>query len=49
MIKKSNIRCLVTMSKDFNNKLKEIANEENRSVSNLIVTVLKEYVETKER
>lgn len=47
MIKNSNIRCLVTMSKDFNNKLKEIANKENRSVSNLIVTVLKEYVETR--
>ena len=27
MIKKSNIRCLVTMSKDFNSKLKEIANK----------------------
>ena len=49
MIKNTNMRCLITMTKDFNEQLKVLAKKDNRSVSNLIVTVLKEYVETKER
>ena len=44
MIKNTNMRCLITMTKDFNEQLKVLAKKDNRSVSNLIVTILKEYV-----
>lgn len=44
-IEKNNIRIMVTISKDENEILKEIAKKENRSVSNLVGTLIKKYLE----
>ncbi|RXI70528.1 ribbon-helix-helix domain-containing protein [Clostridium tetani] len=44
MISKKNTRIKVTVSKKLNAKLKEIAEYEGRSVSNLVLHIIKEYV-----
>lgn len=43
-ISKNNTRTLITIPKDLKTKLEEIAKEQNRPFSNLVITVLKEYV-----
>lgn len=49
MISENNVRVMVTMPKDLQGDLLRIANEENRTLSNLIVTILKTYInDTKE-
>lgn len=44
-ISDKNTRTLLTISKEFKKELEEIAKDQNRSLNNLIITVLKEYVE----
>ena len=44
-IDKDNIRIMVTISRDENETLKELAKKENRSVSNLVGTLVKKYLE----
>lgn len=41
-----NTRVLFTISKELKSKLEKIAKEQDRSLSNLIVSVLKNYVST---
>ena len=44
-ISKDNIRIPVTISKEFKKELEGVAVDQNRSLNNLIVTILKEYLE----
>lgn len=44
-IAETNTRTLLTISKDLKKKLEKIAEEQNRSLNNLIITILKEYVD----
>jgi len=44
-ISKDNTRTLITIPKYLKEKLESIAKEQNRSFNNLLITVLKEYVE----
>lgn len=44
-VSKDKVGVLVNMDKDLKEKLTEIAKEQNRSLSNLIITILKSYVE----
>lgn len=46
-IAESNVRTNITMPKELKSKLEELAKKENRSFNNLVVTILKEYVENK--
>lgn len=39
----------LTISRDMKSKLEDIAKEENRSTTNLINTILKQYIYDKER
>lgn len=41
------IRVQVTMTKDFKKKCEEVAKEENRNLSNLILHALTKYIEKK--
>lgn len=45
MISDTKTRILFTIDKDFKTELEAIAKSQNRSLSNFIVTVLKEYIE----
>lgn len=47
MLKESKMKCMISMDRDFNETLKKLATKENRSLSNLITTILKDYVENK--
>ena len=47
-ISKEKTRTLLTIPKDVKNQLEEIAKEENRSVNNLIMTIIYEYLKDKE-
>jgi predicted HicB family RNase H-like nuclease len=40
-----NTRTNLTISKEFKSQLEEIAKQQNRSFNNLVITILKEYVE----
>jgi len=44
MISKNNTRVLVTMSKETKEKLEKLAKEDNRSVNNLILTIINKYI-----
>lgn len=44
MISDNNTRVMVTIPKELRETLQKIAKEENRSLSNLIVTILDSYV-----
>lgn len=44
MISESNTRVLVTMSKETKEKLEKLAKEDNRSVNNLILTIINKYI-----
>ena len=46
MISDNNTRVLVTMPKETKERLKKLAKEDNRSVNNLIVTIINKYIET---
>lgn len=41
-----NTRTLLTIPKELKTKLEEVAKEQNRSLNNLIITILKDYVST---
>lgn len=42
--KDTNTRTLITIPKELKEQLEKIAKEQNRSFSNLVVTILKEYI-----
>ncbi|EKI4610935.1 TPA: ribbon-helix-helix protein, CopG family [Staphylococcus delphini] len=44
MIKDSNTRISVTVSKDNRDKLKELAKKENRSMSNMVEHLISSYI-----
>lgn len=44
-ISELNTRTNITISKELKSQLTEIAKSENRSFNNLVITILKEYVE----
>lgn len=46
-ISDKNTRTMITISKELKKQLEEIAKEENRSLNNLMVTVLKNYVDNR--
>lgn len=46
-ISDKNERTMVIMPKELKEKLKQIAEEQSRSLSNLILNVLKDYVQNK--
>ena len=43
-ISKENARMMLTIPKDLKIKLEQIANGQNRSVNNLILTIIKNYI-----
>ncbi len=43
-IAESNTRTLLTIPKDLKARLEVLAQEQNRTFNNLVITVLKEYV-----
>lgn len=45
MIKETNTRISVTVSKDNRDKLKELAKKENRSMSNMVEHLITSYIE----
>ncbi len=44
-IRKGNTRTNITISKELKSQLEKIAKEDNRSFNNLVITILKEYVD----
>ena len=46
MISENNTRVLVTMPKETKEKLEKLAKEDNRSLNNMIVTIINKYLET---
>lgn len=48
-ISKDKTGVLVNMDKSLKEKLSELAKEQNRSLNNLIVTVLQKYVESADK
>ena len=44
-ISDDNVRTQLTISKDLKSKLEVIAKEQTRSFNNLVVTILKDYLE----
>lgn len=44
-IGKDKTRTMLTIDKEFKKQLEQIAEKENRSLNNLIITVLKDYAE----
>lgn len=44
-ISKDNTRTNITIPKELKVKLEELAKQDNRSFNNLVITVLKEYIE----
>ena len=44
-ISEDNTRTIITIPKDLKKQLEEIAKTKNRSFNNLVITVLKDYVE----
>lgn len=44
-ISKDNVRANLIINRELKAKLQEIAEKENRSFNNLVITVLKDYVE----
>ena len=47
MISKDNIRMSLVIPKELKKELQQIAKEENRSLNNLIITILKDYMNKK--
>lgn len=48
-ISKENIRTVLTISKELKSKLETIAKQENRSFNNLVITLLKNFVNEREK
>lgn len=49
VVSKEKTGVLVNMDKDLKEKLVQLAKKQNRSLSNLIVTVLKDYVDSADK
>lgn len=47
-ISKDNTRTNITISKELKLKLEQVAEKQNRSFNNVIITILKEYVNKEE-
>ena len=47
MISKDNIRMSLVIPKELKKELQQIAKSENRSLNNLIITILKNYMNNK--
>jgi predicted HicB family RNase H-like nuclease len=47
-ISDKNTRTNITIPKDLKNQLQSIANEENRSFNNLVITILKDFVSARD-
>jgi len=45
-IAETNTRTNITIPKDLKSKLEKIAKEQNRSFNNLVITILKDYINT---
>ena len=43
-ISKNNVRTNITISKELKLQLEQISKEQNRSLNNLIITILKDFV-----
>lgn len=48
-IGKDKTRTMLTIDKDFKKQLEQLAEQENRSLNNFIITVLKDYTEKTNR
>ena len=48
-ISKDNVRTVLTISKELKSKLEVIAKQENRSLNNLIITILKNFIDEREK
>ena len=48
-VSKEKTGVLVNMDKTLNEELSKLAKEQNRSLSNLIVTILKKYVDSADK
>ncbi|WP_372806965.1 ribbon-helix-helix domain-containing protein [Pontiella sp.] len=46
-ISKENIRVAATFTRDENEQLKKLADEENRSVSNLVAHIVREWLKAR--
>ena len=44
MISENNTRVLITMPKETKERLEKLAKEDNRSVNNLILTLINKYI-----
>lgn len=44
-ISENNTRIIITIPKETKNKIEKIASCENRSLSNLVVTIINKYIE----
>lgn len=44
-ISKDNTRTQITISKELKKQLEQIAKEQNRSFNNLVITILKSYMD----
>ena len=45
MVGKDKVRILITIKDEMKAELEQVANKQNRTVSNLIVTIIKEYLD----
>lgn len=48
-IGKDKTRTMLSIEKEFKKELEEIAAEENRSLNNLIITILKEHTKNRKK
>lgn len=44
-ISKENVRANLIINRELKKKLEEVAAKENRSFNNLVITILKDYIE----
>lgn len=44
LVSKNNTRIIITINKELKSKAEEIAKKEHRSLSNLIIVALEEYI-----
>lgn len=46
-VSSENKRIIITISQEIYEKLQKLANEENRSVSNMVATIIKKHFDSK--
>lgn len=47
-IGKDKVRTLISINKELKNQLEDLAEKDNRSFNNMVITILKEYVKENE-